>query len=130
MARIMITTRQTKARTMAQGTTQQTTAQGAPRSNSFWQNLSGALGGGERRGLFSRRGVNANQVKAGRVFRHDDGSGRQETATVIGLCEILGMTHVRYDLRIDQPGHRPFEDGPRVLGMKTFLEHFCEPVTS
>jgi hypothetical protein len=100
------------------------------RSNSFWQNLSGALGGGDRRSLFNRRGANPDQVKAGRVFRHDDGSGRQESATVIGLCEILGMTHVRYDLRIDQPGHRPFEDGPRVLGMKTFLDHFCDPVSS
>ena len=100
------------------------------RSNGFWQNLSGALGGGDRRSLFNRRGANPDQVKAGRVFRHDDGSGRQESATVIGLCEILGMTHVRYDLRIDQPGHRPFEDGPRVLGMKTFLDHFCDPVSS
>ncbi|MEO3430023.1 hypothetical protein AAFN88_14265 [Pelagibius sp. CAU 1746] len=118
----MITTRQSKS---------QTAAQASPRSSSFWQNLSGALGGsGDRRSLFSRRGANPDQVKAGRVFRHDDGSGRQETATVIGLCEILGMTHVRYDLRIDQPGHRPFEDGPRVLGMKTFLDHFCEPVSS
>jgi hypothetical protein len=40
------------------------------------------------------------------------------------------MPHVRYDLRIEHPGRRPFEDGPRVLGIKTFLEHFCEPVGS
>ena len=100
------------------------------RSAGFWQNLSGALTGHGERRLFNRRGANPTQVKAGRVFRHDDGTGRQETATVIGLCEILGMTHVRYDLRIDQPGHRPFEDGPRVLGMKTFLDHFCHPVGS
>jgi len=101
-----------------------------PRSTSFWQNLSGALGGGDRRSLFSKRGANPIEVKAGRVFRHNDGSGRLESATVIGLCEILGMTHVRFELRIDQPGHRPFEDGPRVLGIKTFLDHFCEPVSS
>jgi len=100
------------------------------RSTSFWQNLSGALGGGDRRSLFNRRGANPAEVKAGRVFRHDDGSGRLESATVIGLCEILGMTHVRFDLRIDQPGHRPFEDGPRVLGIKTFLNHFSDPVSS
>jgi len=101
------------------------------RGPGFWQNLSGALSGhGERRSLFGRRGVDLDQVKEGRVFRHDDRNGRQETATVIGLCEILGRTHVRYDLRIDKPGQRPFEDGPRVLGLKTFLEHFCEPVSS
>ena len=102
------------------------------RGPGFWQNLSGALTGhGERRSLFGRRGANLDQVKAGRVFRHVGAkSGRQETATVIDLCEILGMTHVRYDLRIDKPGQRPFEDGPRVLGLKTFLEHFCEPVSS
>jgi len=102
------------------------------RAAGFWHNLSGALTGqGERRSLFGRRGVNLDQVKAGRVFRHADAKrGRHETATVIGLCEILGMTHVRYDLRIDKPGQRPFEDGPRVLGLKTFLEHFCEPVSS
>ena len=109
----------------------QTTEQATPRSGGFWQSLSGALSGtGDRRNLFSRKGASPAHVKAGRLFRHDDGSGRLETATVIGLCEILGMTHVRFDLRIDQPGHRPFEDGPRVLGMKTFLEHFCEPITS
>jgi len=108
----------------------QTTVQGSGRGTGLWQSLSGVLGGGDRRSLFSRKGANPQQVKAGRMFRHDDGAGRTETAKVIGLCEILGMTHVRYDLRIDQPGHRPFEDGPRVLGMKTFLEHFCEPVGS
>ena len=100
------------------------------RPASFWQNLSGALTGQGERRLFGRRGANTEQVKAGRVFRHADAKGRQETATVIGLCDILGMTHVRYELRIDHPGRRPFEDGPRVLGIKTFLEHFCEPVGS
>ncbi len=118
----MMNTRQAKT---------QTTAQAPARASGFWQSLSGALGGtGDRRSLFSRKGANPGQVKAGRLFRHDDGKGRQETATVIGLCEILGMTHVRFDLRIDQPGQRPFEDGPRVLGMKTFLEHFSEPIGS
>jgi len=102
----------------------------ASRSSGFWQNLSGALTGHGERRLFNRRGANPEQVKAGRVFRRADSKGRQETATVIGLCEILGMTHVRYDLRIDQPGHRPFEDGPRVLGMKTFLDHFCDAAGS
>jgi len=102
----------------------------ASRSSGFWQNLSGALTGHGERRLFNRRGANPEQVKAGRVFRRGDSNGRQETATVICLCEILGMTHVRFDLRIDKPGHRPFEDGPRVLGMKTFLDHFCEPVSS
>jgi hypothetical protein len=114
-------------------TTQQqpeATERSGTRSAGFWQNLSEALiGQGERR-LFRRRGPNTEQVKAGRMFRRVDGKGRQETATVVGLCEILGMTHVRYELRIDQPGHRPFEDGPRVLGMKIFLEHFHEPVGS
>lgn len=100
------------------------------RPASLWQSLSGAFTGHGERRLFGRRGLNLEQVKAGRVFRHADGKGRLETATVVGLCEILGMTHVRYDLRIDQPGRRPFEDGPRVLGIKTFLEHFSEPVGS
>lgn len=100
------------------------------RPASLWQSLSGAFTGHGERRLFGRRGLNLEQVKAGRVFRHADGKGRQETATVIGLCDILGMAHVRYDLRIDQPGRRPFEDGPRVLGIKTFLDHFCEPVGS
>ncbi len=119
---MMITTRHEKTETTERTTT---------RSTGFWQNLSGALSGnGERRSLFSRRGTDPSQVKVGRVFRYDNGSGRLETATVIGLCEILGLTHVRYELRIDQPGHRPFEDGPRVLGMKTFLDHFCLPITS
>lgn len=105
-------------------------AEPGTRPAGFWQSLSGALTGSGERRLFGRRGLNFDQVKAGRVFRHSDGKGRLETATVIGLCEILGMTHVRYELRIDQPGRRPFEDGPRVLGIKTFLEHFCEPVGS
>jgi hypothetical protein len=109
----------------------QKTDRPSARAPSFWQNLSGALSGNrERGGLFARRGIDPSQVKAGRVFRHGDGSGRLETATVVGLCDILGLTHVRFELRIDQPGHRPFEDGPRVLGMKTFLDHFCDPVSS
>lgn len=103
----------------------------AARPASLWQQLSGAFGAsGDRRGLFSKRGANPESVKPGRIFRFSNEKGRSETATVIDLCEILGMPHVRYDLRIDQPGHRPFEDGPRVLGMKTFLEHFSEPVGS
>ncbi|MEQ8357758.1 MAG: hypothetical protein RH942_19650 [Kiloniellaceae bacterium] len=118
----MLNTRQIKDRS---------TAQTPQRATGFWQSLSGALSGqGERRSLFSRKGANPTEIRAGRMFRYDNGSGRLETATVIGLCEILGMTHVRYDLRIDKPGHRPFEDGPRVLGMKCFLEHFREPIGS
>lgn len=112
----MLTTRQEKTSTA--------------RPASLWQQLSGALGGGERRGLFAKRGADPARVKPGRIFRCSDNKGRCETATVIDLCEILGMPHVRYDLRIDQPGHRPFEDGPRVLGMKTFVEHFSEAVGS
>ncbi|MGF1629384.1 MAG: hypothetical protein ACFCUT_07935 [Kiloniellaceae bacterium] len=100
------------------------------RAGGFWHNLSGALTGHGERRLFGRRGLNTEQVKAGRVFRRVDAKGRQEIATVIGFCDILGMAHVRYDLRIEQTGHRPFEDGPRVLGIKTFIEHFCEPVSS
>lgn len=96
----------------------------------FWRSLSGALTGHGERRLFTRRGAQTEQVKPGRVFRYVDGKGRQETATVIGLCDILGMAHVRYDLRIEQPGRSPFEDGPRVLGLRTFLEHFCESVGS
>lgn len=126
----METTRQEKAQTSVDQTPVNQPAETAARPSSLWQQLSGAFGGGDRRSLFSKRGTNAAGVKAGRIFRHSDGKGRSETATVIGLCEILGMPHVRYDLRIDQPGHRPFEDGPRVLGMKTFVEHFCEPVGS
>ncbi len=113
----MLTTRQDKTATTA-------------RPASLWRQLSGAFSGGEGRSLFSKRSVDPANVKAGRVFCHNDGTGRCETATVVGLCDILGMPHVRYDLRIDQPGHRPFEDGSRVLGMKTFIEHFREPVGS
>src|SRR3546814_2200909 len=87
------------------------------RPATFWQNLSGALTGHGERRLFGRRGTNTEQVKAGRVFRHADGKGRLETATVLGLCDILGLAHVRYDLRIDHPGRSPFEDGPRVLSL-------------
>src|SRR3546814_5496549 len=100
--------------------------QGTARPATFWQNLSGALTGHGECRLFGRRGTNTERVKAGRVFRHADGKGRLETATVLGLCDILGMAHVRYDLRIDHPGRRPFEDGTRVLSIKTFLEHFCD----
>ncbi len=102
----------------------------AARPASLWQQLSGALSGSDRRGLFARRGANPESVKPGRIFRFTDNKGRSETATVIDLCEILGMPHVRYDLRIEQPGHRPFEDGPRVLGIKTFIERFRESVGS
>src|SRR3546814_11258339 len=82
------------------------------RQGTFWRNLSGALTGTGERRLFGRRGLNMDQVQVGRVFRHAGGKGRQETATIVGLCEILGMTHVRSDLRLAHTGPRPSRDGP------------------
>src|SRR3546814_13162772 len=89
------------------------------RPATFWQNLSGALTGHGERRLFGRRGTNTEQVKAGRVFRHADGQGRLETATVLGLCDIPGLAHVRSHPLHDPPGPPPLAAPPPAPTLQT-----------
>ncbi len=84
----------------------------------------------ERRKFFVKRDGGIEFVRDGAVFRHDAGDGRFETATVLCLCDILNMVHVKYMLRIERPQQLAFEDGPRVINLRSFIEHFSERLSA
>ncbi len=96
------------------------------------QPLSGR-GGGQARNRSPILGRLLNptpEVAQGEVYRHRDADGRQEIATVVGMCEILDMPHVKFRLRIERPEYEPFEGGERVINLKTFRQHFSEQLDS
>jgi|GEM_PF-4668927 len=70
----------------------------------------------------------AADVKVGASFRFTDKDGKVETARVLDLIDILDHAHVKYTLRIEGPGQVPFEDGPRVMNLQSFVKHFAEPL--
>lgn len=81
---------------------------------------------GERSPILGRLLGPRAEVAPGEVYRHRDADGRIEIATVVGMCEILEMPHVKFRLRIERPDYEPFEGGERVINLKTFRQHFGE----
>jgi len=90
---------------------------GVSARKSWWSNL--FAGGGRSK---------AADVEKGASFRFADKDGKVEIATVLTLIDILDHAHVKYMLRIEGPSQVPFEDGPRVMNLQSFVKHFAEPL--
>ena len=71
--------------------------------------------GRERGNLFIHRGRNLEPMRA-RVLSI--------------FSDVVGIPHVRYDIVIEHPTKKRFEDGPRILNIHSFTERFKERVAS
>jgi hypothetical protein len=72
-------------------------------------------------------------IKPGAQFMRKRDDQTIETAEVRGIyLDPLGIPHVRYNLQIANPGkvQKVFLEGPRVLSLSAFAEHFHEQIAA
>ena len=73
----------------------------------------------------TRNVSNTEEVRAGSVYRVACGGNLVETATVLAVDDDpFGIPHVRYQVRIGRSDNHVFEEGPRVLALSCFAEHY------
>ena len=64
-------------------------------------------------------------VREGSVYRIAREGNLMETATVLEIDDdSFGIPHVRYQVRIGRSDNCVFEEGPRVLALSCFAEHY------
>ncbi len=66
-------------------------------------------------------------IRAGSVYRRVRRDNTVETATVLAVRDdSLGIPPVRYRVSIGRADNHVFEEGPRVLSLSCFAEHYLE----
>ncbi len=79
----------------------------------------------------TRNNTDQEPVCVGSVFRVACGGNLVETATVLAVDDdSFGIPHVRYQVSIGRSDHHVFEEGPRVLALSCFAEHYNLAVAS
>jgi hypothetical protein len=68
-------------------------------------------------------------VKPGESFRRREDTHLVETATVLGLREdLLGIPHVLFKIAIACSDSNRFEEGSRILALRSFLDAYPERI--
>jgi hypothetical protein len=79
--------------------------------------------------LSLRSRANPSGVKPGESFRRREDAHLVETATVLGLREdLLGIPHVLFKIAIACSDSNCFEEGSRILALRSFLDAYPERV--
>jgi hypothetical protein len=80
--------------------------------------------------LLLRSRANPDEVKPGESFRRrEDTTQLAETATVLGLRDdLLGIPHVVFKIAIECSDSKCFEEGSRILALKSFLDAYPERI--
>ncbi|MDX1485419.1 MAG: hypothetical protein R3229_13170 [Alphaproteobacteria bacterium] len=82
-------------------------------------------------GIKFKKQADCDTVRAGSVYRIVRRDNLVETATVLAVGDdSCGIPHVRYQVRIGRADNKVFEEGPRVLALSCFAEHYHEPLAS
>ena len=77
--------------------------------------------------VFFARGNWLEFITEGTTFRRRHPGNMCESATVEKIyTDGMGIPHVRFSVRFDEPHRPPMTDGPRNLALKTFCEHYPE----
>ncbi len=80
---------------------------------------------------FFKRDPDLDVICAGSVYRRVRRDNTVETATVLGVRDdSLGIPHVRYRVSIGRTDNHIFEEGPRVLSLSGFAEHYQQRLAS
>lgn len=75
--------------------------------------------------LKTRKDPDAEWVRVGSVFHVARPGNLVETATVVSVdADSAGIPHVRYQVSIGRSDNHVFEEGPRVLALSCFAEHY------
>ena len=72
-----------------------------------------------------RREREASEIKPGDIFRRIHADKTVETALVLGLQQgPIGIPHVRFSVHFERSRFAFFDDGPRILALARFTEHY------
>ena len=79
--------------------------------------------------IFFKRGEQLEYVKTGSTFRCVHADRTVEEAEVISVyTDSFGIPHVRYSVSFQRPYRERFQEGPRILALRSFFDHFSERV--
>ena len=79
--------------------------------------------------IFFKRGEQLECVKTGSTFRCVHADRTVEEAEVISVyTDSFGIPHVRYSVSFQRPYRERFQEGPRILALRSFFDHFSERV--
>ena len=80
--------------------------------------------------LFKRE-LDLGDIRAGSVYRLVRRDNTVETATVLAIRDdSFGIPHVRYRVSIGRADNHILEEGPRILSLSCFAEHYLERLAS
>ncbi len=79
--------------------------------------------------MFFKRGDQIEYIKTGSTFRCVHADRMVETAEVISVyTDTFGIPHIRYSVSFERPYRERLQDGPRILVLRSFFDHFSERV--
>ena len=79
--------------------------------------------------MFFKRGDQIEYIKMDSTFRCAHADRTIETAEVISVyADSFGIPHVRYSVSFKRPYRERFQEGPRILALRSFFDHFSERV--
>ena len=81
--------------------------------------------------MFFKRGERLEYIKSDSTFRRVHTDKTVETAEVLSVyTDSLGIPHIRYQVSFKRPSHERFQEGPRILALKPFFDHYSERVSA
>jgi hypothetical protein len=86
-------------------------------------------GGKALASVFSRRANPIEDVQPGRTFRRVHEGDLVETAEVESVAaDPYGIPHVKFKVVFSRPNRFTYEEGTRMLALKTFADRYREQV--
>lgn len=77
--------------------------------------------------LKSKKELSADEVREGSVFRVVRSDNMVETAKVLSVtADCCGIPHVSYEVSIGREDQEVSTEGPRVLSLSSFAQHYPE----
>lgn len=81
------------------------------------------------RSMFSRRSNETEAVQPGSTFQRVHPDDMIETAKVLAVAEDpYGIPHVKFQVSFRRPNRNAFDEGNRMLALKTFADRYKERV--
>lgn len=83
------------------------------------------------RNMLFRRGNEAEDVQPGSTFQRIHADALIETAKVLSIAEDpYGIPHVKFLVSFRRPNRSTFDEGNRMLALKSFADLYKERVTA
>ena len=81
------------------------------------------------RSMLFRRGNDADDVQPGSTYQRVHADNLIETAKVLSIAEDpYGIPHVKFLVSFRRPNRNTFDEGNRMLALKTFADRYKERV--